>query len=173
MISMSQLAMAPLARLADEFARDGSFWLPPKHSSLSDSHDGLFYFILWLSVFFFVLIVGLMVFFLVRYRRREGHTAQPSPAHNTALEVSWSLLPAALLVVVFVWGFDSYMYGREAPANSEEIRVVGKKWAWEFIYPNGVRSSELHVPGRQARQADDDVGGRDPLDVPADAAPQA
>ncbi|PIE24506.1 MAG: cytochrome c oxidase subunit II [Planctomycetota bacterium] len=138
--------MAPLAKLAEELPQEASFWLPPKHSSLADGHDGLFYFILWLSVFFFVLVVGLMVFFIIRYRRREGHEAQPSPEHNTALEVTWSLLPAALLVVVFVWGFDSYMYGREAPANAEPIRVIGRKWSWEFRYPNGVTSSELHVP---------------------------
>jgi cytochrome c oxidase subunit 2 len=141
------LAKLPLANAADELPAKESFWLPPAHSSLAPSHDGLFYFILWLSVFFFVLIVGLMVFFIVRYRRREGHEEpEPSPSHNTPLEVTWSLVPAALLVVVFVWGFESYLYGREAPADAYEIRVIGKKWAWEFIYPNGVKSPSLHVP---------------------------
>ncbi len=51
---------------------DGSFWMPPQVSTVAQSVDWLFYFILAISVFFFVLIVVLMVVFVLKYRHREG-----------------------------------------------------------------------------------------------------
>ena len=40
----------------------------------------------------------------------------------------------------------------EAPQAVGPIQVVARQWSWEFIYPNGVRSSELHLPvNRPAR----------------------
>ena len=78
---LAHIAMAP-------DPEDGSFWLPPQISTVAHSVDWLFNFILAISVFFFILIVVLMVIFVLKYRRREGQLAEPSPTHNTALEVT-------------------------------------------------------------------------------------
>ena len=76
----------------------GSFWLPRQGTALAGEVDSIFNFILWLSLFFFVLIVGVMIIFIVRYRqRRPGETAAASPSHNTALELTWTLVPVALV----------------------------------------------------------------------------
>ncbi|KXK31692.1 MAG: Cytochrome c oxidase subunit 2 precursor [Candidatus Hinthialibacteria bacterium OLB16] len=125
---------------------DETFWLPAQRSTYAGEVDALFYFILWLSVFFFSLIVGLMVYFVWKYRAREGHTSQPSPIHNTTLEVVWTIIPVLIVIVIFYMGFTGFMNIANPPQNAYEINVTGMKWKWLFTYPNGYVDEKLHVP---------------------------
>lgn len=127
----------------------GSFWLPRAASSGAAPVDALFYFILAIAVVFFALIVGLMIVFVVRYRRRPGHGPQASLAHNTPLEITWSVIPLTLVIVIFAWGFKVFMDLAVAPANAYEIQVTAQKWSWLYTYPNGHVENVLHVPGDQ------------------------
>ena len=126
---------------------DGGFWMPVQGSTGAAAVDRIFDFIFWVSVFFFVLIVSLMVLFVVRYRRREGREeAEPSARHNTALEVTWTVIPILIVVAIFAWGFKVYLDLNVPPANSYEVLVTGQKWKWLFTYPNGHVDENLHVP---------------------------
>jgi len=125
---------------------DPGFWMPFQGSSSAPAVDRLFHFIFWLSLFFFVLIVALTVVFVVRFRRRRGVESQPSPSHNTALELTWTLIPLALVIVIFGWGFKLFLDIQTPPANSYEVMVTGMKWKWLFTYPNGHVDENLHVP---------------------------
>ncbi len=124
----------------------GGVWLPVDASTGAPAVDALFHFILWVSVAFFALIVGLMVYFVVRFRRRGLDAAEPSPAHNTALELTWSGIPLLLVIVIFGWGFKVYLDLNTPPANAYEVQVTGQKWKWLFTYPNGHVDENLHVP---------------------------
>jgi cytochrome c oxidase subunit 2 len=130
--------------LADKL--DASFWFPPGGSTGAQQVDQLFFFILTVAVVFFALVVSVMVAFVIMYRRREGAQPGRAPSHNTALEILWSVIPAILVAIIFIWGFFSYLDMREPPENSYEIQVVARKWSWLFIYPNGYSDSDLHVP---------------------------
>ncbi|MFY7970112.1 MAG: cytochrome c oxidase subunit II transmembrane domain-containing protein, partial [Pirellulaceae bacterium] len=66
--------------------------------------DSFFYFILWLSVFFFVLIVGGMAYFIWKYRERPGYRGNPEAEHNTPLEITWTVLPTFIVIYIFVRG---------------------------------------------------------------------
>jgi cytochrome c oxidase subunit 2 len=127
-----------------------SFWLPPPDSTTAGTVDRAFYFILWVSVFFFVLIAVLMIVFLVRYRQRPGVEPGRSPSHNTPLEVTWTVIPLLLVIVIFYVGFTGYMDMRLPPREAYEIQVVAQKWQWIFKYPTGHVDQELHVPVDQA-----------------------
>ena len=124
----------------------GTLWFPPQSSSMASSVDRIFYFIASVSTFFFVLIVVLMTFFVLKYRRRPGHTAQPSPSHNTLLELTWSVIPGLILVYIFTTGFMTYLDMRKPPDDAYELQVVARKWSWAFQYPNGVVHDDLHLP---------------------------
>jgi cytochrome c oxidase subunit 2 len=125
----------------------GTVWMPPQSSTAAPHVDEVFYFIYWVSVFFFVLIVGLMVYFIFRYRRRkEGERARSRVTHNTTLEITWSAIPLVLVVVMFYMGYRGFMDIVSPPANAMNIRVTGQKWNWFFEYPNGFITEELHVP---------------------------
>lgn len=139
-LSPSLLSWLPLAQ------RDATFWLPQQASSVAPKIDLLFYVILYISAFFFALIVGCMVLFLILYRARPGHKEQPTPAHNTPLEIVWSVIPLLLVIVIFWISFKAYMFLREPPADAYQIKVDAIKWKWAFTYPNGYTDENLHVP---------------------------
>ncbi|MFV2072249.1 MAG: cytochrome c oxidase subunit II [Thermoanaerobaculales bacterium] len=135
-----------LARLTSPEGDGGSFWMPPQASTTAHSVDWLFHFILAISVFFFLLIVIVMLVFVLKYRRREGQEAERSPSHNLALEVTWTVIPVALVIVIFFFGFKGFLDIATPPANAYEVLVEGQKWNWSFTYPNGYVDENLHVP---------------------------
>lgn len=127
---------------------DGSIAFQPQASSFAAGVDFLFYAITAISVVFFVLIVAILAYFVVKYRRRPGVDVIPSPHHNTALEVAWSVLPAGILVYIFGAGFLGWLDMKSAPENAYEINVEAKSWSWSFTYPKaeGLQIDALHVP---------------------------
>jgi len=124
-----------------------SFQMPPQASTIASQVDDLYYFIFWVSVFFFVLVTGLSLAFVLRYRRTAGRTRKPRAYHNTPLEVAWTVIPFALVMVVFIWGFKGYMAMSIAPGDSMDYYVTAKKWLWEIKHPNGTTAiNEMTVP---------------------------
>lgn len=105
--------------------------------------DNTFMLIFWISVFSFVLLMGLMMYFVVRYKRRPGVPVQRSASHNTVLEIAWTVLPTIALVIMFFQGFWVYMEQAIAPGNALQMQLSAKKWAWSITYPNGAFSSEV------------------------------
>ena len=125
---------------------DGSFWMPVRASTAAGGVDDLFYFIFWLSFVFFFGIVGVMVLFVFRYRERPGHQAEETATHSTALEVTWSVVPLVLVIIIFWWGFQGFMEMSVPPSEGREILVTAEKWKFTFTYPNGYVDGDLHVP---------------------------
>lgn len=125
-----------------------SFWMPEKAAEGAGVVDALFAFIFWVSAFFTALVIGLLVVFLVRYRhgRTASAAAGQAPSHNTLLEVTWSIIPAIIVLVIFYLGVRSYLTLTVPPPDAYEIRVTARMWSWSFAYPNGHIDSELHVP---------------------------
>ncbi len=124
-----------------------SILLPDEASAYARTHDDLFIAIVLLSAFFFLLIAGLLAFFVWRYRRRGPEDVTPDISEHFKLEVIWSVIPLIIVIILFFVGFDGYINATTAPAGALEIQVVGKKWLWQFEYPDGTRTiNEIHVP---------------------------
>ncbi len=125
-----------------------TFQLPEQMSTVAGDIDWLYYFIYWTSVVLFIAIVGAMIWWAIKYRERPGHKATPT-GHNMQLEIAWTIAPIFILAFLFHKGFVGYIDMAVAPANSLEIHVNAKQWSWEFVYPNGGSSPELHVPAHK------------------------
>ncbi len=126
---------------------DGTFMMPKQGSTVSASVDSLFYFIFVICAVFFALIVGLMVWFMVVYRRTPQRMDPTSNVtHNTRLELLWSVFPSLLLVLMFVWGFRVFVDMRVPPEDAYVINVNAQQWSWAFTYPNGTETEDLTVP---------------------------
>lgn len=126
-----------------------TFWLPVPASTVAQDIDALWSFVFWISTFFFLLILGMMIVFAIRYRRRAGDVERldKGPSHNNPLEAAWIIIPTLIVLVIFVWGFRGYMKMTVVPANSMEVKVTGQKWFWSFAYPEGASSvNDLVVP---------------------------
>lgn len=125
----------------------GDWIMPRQASTLAPGIDNLFWFITVVNAFFFLLIAFLIVVFVRRYKRRSADDITPHITHNTKLETIWSVVPLFILLIIFFWGFHGYVVAQVSPANSIEIQAVGKKWVWQFEYPDGLRTlNEIHVP---------------------------
>ena len=131
--------------LAQAPAKAASFWFPEQASTTAAGSDWLFHFIMWISVFFLVLIVGLLGWFMWAYRRRPGVEAERTTTHHTPLELTWTIIPTILVVVIFYFGISSYIDIRTPPENANEVQVVAFQWGWNFIYPEGLEDDSLHV----------------------------
>jgi len=127
------------------WAQSGGFWLP-EPATADPVTDRVFHLILVVSSLLFLLVVGLMVLFVVRYRRRPGRRPQKSAAQNMLLEVTWTVIPVMIVAVIFYQGFAAYMKMQTAPPGCYDLRVSARQWAWQFIYPNGHVDENLHVP---------------------------
>lgn len=125
------------------------FWMPLDASTFTDDVDWLYDFLFWISAISCLLIYGVMFYFVLKYRakgRDRDEVGDETAHHNTALEITWSVLPLFFLIAIFVWGFRGYVDLRTPPKDALEIHVQGQKWKWLFTYPNGHVDDELHVP---------------------------
>jgi len=122
------------------------YWFPEQASDFASKVDYLYMGVFWISLVFFVGIIGLMVYFCFKYRRRGNEIApQPSSSHNTSIEILWSVIPSILMVWIFYEGAVGYFNMRVARPDAEEIQVVASQFNWVFTYPDGDSSSELHL----------------------------
>jgi cytochrome c oxidase subunit 2 len=114
--------------------------------------DALFIFLLMLCGLMCIAIFIAIVVFAIRYRRRPGHLAEQIEGSN-AVEFAWTIIPAGIFLVIFVWGAYIYFMERTPPKDSMDVYTVAKQWMWKFQHTEGQREiNELHVPiGRDVR----------------------
>ena len=120
-------------------------------SSVTVQESNLYRIVLYLSLGMFLLVVGLLLFNLIRFRQKPGDTAEPKQRYgDMRLEVLWTLGPILLVMLVFGLAFLT-MQAVAAPAAQSsdlQVRVIGHQWWFEYQYPDlGITTAnELHVP---------------------------
>ena len=122
-------------------------FFPEQASTIAHSVDGLYYYLVGVTAFFSILIAVLIIIFAVKYRRRPN-TPLPKPVHGGLwLEITWSVIPLGLAMVMFAWGASIFFTESRPPADSMEIYVTGKQWMWKIQHMEGQREiNELHIP---------------------------
>jgi len=127
----------------------GDFWLPEAASTMAPEVDSLFNFVTVVSAILLVGVVAAMLWFTYRYRRQDP-AERPAPVKESkVLEISWIVIPTILVLLVFNWGFKSFVKQKTVPENAYEIQVQARSWAWTFEYPNGVTTDTLYVPANE------------------------
>lgn len=122
-----------------------TFWFPEDGSAINKV-DAPAIFILWICGIFLVFNATLMVYFAWRYRQKKKDGASGGATHNTTLEVTWSIIPAFILAIIFVWGFRNYMVMATPPDDAYDIMVTGYSWGWNFTYDEGFNSPAERDP---------------------------
>jgi cytochrome c oxidase subunit II len=108
--------------------------------------DALYIFLLIVSGLMTLLVFTAIVYFAARYRHRPGVLAEQIEG-SIPLEVTWSVIPFLVFMVIFLWGAVVYFHGRTPPRDSTEVYVVAKQWMWKLEHAEGQREiNELHVP---------------------------
>ena len=117
---------------------------------VADRQLSLFWLIFWLAVVVFIIVEGALIYSIWKFRRRPGQDHLPAQIHgNTRLELTWTIVPAIILLVIAV---PTYMTiaDQNSPPEGEALRVdvVAHQWWWEFQYPDQgiVTANEMHIP---------------------------
>lgn len=128
---------------------------------VADRQRDLFMLVLWPALIIFILVAGILLYAVVRYRRRREDEPAPKQVHgNLRLEIAWTLLPTLLLIGLAVPTVDTiFDLGRSPKDDALHVKVVAFQWDWRFEYLNPefvgadgepLTSDELHVPvGRE------------------------
>jgi cytochrome c oxidase subunit II len=125
---------------------------PQRASSMAGNVDALFIFLVILCGMMTLLIFVALIYFAARYRHRKGVPAEQIEG-STPLELTWTLIPFGVFMVIFAWGAVVYFQQRTPPRDSTEVYVVAKQWMWKLEHAEGQREiNSLHVPvGRDVK----------------------
>lgn len=128
-------------------------FVPPSASTISGKVDALYFYLSGVTIFFTLLISGVLIFFVIKYRRRTPFEIPRPIAGSHKLETLWSVIPFIIAMSMFAWGAQVYFQMYRPPNNAVEIYVVGKQWMWKIQHSTGQREiNELHVPaGRKIK----------------------
>ena len=110
---------------------------------------GLFQILFWLGGFVFVFVEGILLYTIVKYRRRS-ESDRPKHVHgNTTLEILWTAIPALILAFIAVPTVRTIFKSQaQATADALQVEVIGHQWWWEFRYPQYkiITANELYLP---------------------------
>jgi cytochrome c oxidase subunit 2 len=100
----------------------------------------------------FVIVAGLLIYSIVRFRARPGDVDREPPQvyGSNQIELAWTVIPTLIVFVLFLVTTRTLIAIENAtpPADALHVRVIGHQWWWEFRYPDQgvITANELHVP---------------------------
>tara|TARA_Y100001970_G_C14256197_1_gene875588 strand:+ start:3275 stop:4210 length:936 start_codon:yes stop_codon:yes gene_type:complete len=141
-------------------------WLPIQASKAAYYVDNLFAFETTVGTFIFLGCTGTMAWILIFNRAPKYDESNGQPLEgNVKLEVLWTVIPLILVLAISSYSTRvnyklknlgskiKYDIGQKVPISQENeifdygpIDVISRQWNWEFVYQNGIHSSELHLP---------------------------
>ncbi|QYM78265.1 cytochrome c oxidase subunit II [Horticoccus luteus] len=96
----------------------------------------------------FVIVAGLIVYALMRFRWREGEPEPVQLAGNLKIEIIWTAIPCAIVAALFMLTARAMSLADPPPAPAPDLIVTGHQWWWEVRYPESgvVTANEIHLP---------------------------
>ena len=161
-------ALLALGLAAAALAGNGGIAPPSPHSPNAHRITDAYWLILGITGAIFLLVEGLLVTFIVKYRNRGRPRAAEGPQviGHTRLEIIWTVIPVLILAGIVSFVFYKLPGIQDVPAAKAQggpirIKVEAHQFYWEFRYPNGAVSiDELHAPVNEVVRVDvhsDDV----------------
>lgn len=104
-----------------------------------------FYFIVGVSLLLLIALTAAMIYFIFKYNKKKNPVA--TQIHGSmVLEVTWTVIPIILSLVMFYLGWEGWKPTTKAPKDAMNITVVARMWNFLFIYENGKQSPDLVIP---------------------------
>lgn len=109
--------------------------------------------VFWMALIVFVVVEGLLIYTVFRFRRRPN-SPMPAQIHgNTRIEIAWTIAPALIALVIAVLTFRTQAENSALPTNNAVyITAVGHQWWFEFQYPGQadeppiLTASDMYIP---------------------------
>ena len=129
--------------------------MPAEASAESKSVDALFNVMMVIATIIFLIVEGALLYSILRFRKPKGDETDAAYNHgNTALEITWTAIPAVIVIGLSVYSYQVFA-NQQAPNDNElRLQVKGQQFNWSFTYPhdpnvNMLSSNELHLPINQ------------------------
>jgi cytochrome c oxidase subunit 2 len=120
--------------------------MPSQSSSIAAQTDHAYWMTVWISIPFFFVVVGPMIYFFFKYKRKSEDERTSPVDHNLQIEIVWTLVPTVLLMYLFWLGIQGYANASVAPNEAYQVQVTGQMFNWTFTYPDGTTTTDLYVP---------------------------
>ena len=131
-----QAAVVPLFALLASVAHAdwGGLNMPEGVTILSKKIYSLHMLILWICVAIAVVVFGVMIYSIVKFRKSQGAQADKTLVHSTKVEIVWTVIPIAILVFMAVPIAKTLIEIEDMGNVDLNIKVTGYQWKWEYEY---------------------------------------
>lgn len=145
---LALLALAAFPILAACGTVDSAQTTINPQSDVARDIQGTYAFIFWVSVVVFIIVEGALVYAVLRYRRRANDGIPKQTEGNMVLEVTWTIIPALILIAIAVPTWMTIFRTDDIPEGSFIVNIKGHQWWWEVEYPElrtGEGDTEMRV----------------------------
>lgn len=118
----------------------------PVLQTTTQAVDKAFYVILGIDAVMLLGITAAMLWFVWRYNRKRQPVPLSQKDKNLWLEITWTVIPTLLVMLMFWYGWEGYLSLRRIPDDALHIKATGRMWSWLFSYDNGKTADKLYVP---------------------------
>jgi cytochrome c oxidase subunit 2 len=130
------------------------------YGPVAEKQLDIFWLILAGGVVVFILVEGLLIYSVIKYRRKKN-SILPNQVHgNHKLEIIWTIIPAVIVLVFSILSINTLIFAADIPKDSEgnyenhkSLHAIGHQWWFEFRYPNPndesqqvVLANEVYIP---------------------------
>jgi cytochrome c oxidase subunit 2 len=96
--------------------------------------------IFWICVVIGVIVFGVMIWSIVKFRKSQGAVPDTTMVHNTKVEVVWTAVPVVILIAMAVPAAKTLVQLEDTRNTELTIKVTGFQWGWQYEYlDSGVR----------------------------------
>ena len=162
------LGLAALGLAAEAHANTSNGYnLPIGVTSLSRDIYTLHMEIFWVCVAIAVVVFGVMIFALVKFRHSQGAIADTTLVHSTKVEIIWTIIPVVILVVMAIPAAKVILMMEDTRNSELSIRVTAYQWKWQYQYMDaGEGVNFFSTLARDSNFARELRSGIDPKSVP-------
>jgi cytochrome c oxidase subunit 2 len=157
------LSTAPLALAQGALGapRPWEMGMQQAFSPLKEREVSLHNLVLVIITLITLFVGGLLIWVMVRFNSNRNPVPSQT-SHNTILEVSWTVIPVLILVIIAIPSFRLIYYQDRTPDPDMTIKVIGHQWYWEYSYPD---QGNLDIESRVIQDEDLKPGQIRLLDV--------
>jgi cytochrome c oxidase subunit 2 len=141
--------------------------LPVGVTDLSRAIYDLHMEVFWICVAIAVVVFGVMIYSLIKFRRSQGAVPDTTMLHSTKVEIVWTIIPVIILVVVAIPAAELILKMEDATHSEVSIRVTGYQWKWQYQYMDAAEGIDYFSTLKQDSNFARELGsGIDPYSVP-------
>lgn len=156
LLSMPMACLAMMA-LAGQAAAEG-VGLPrpweinfqPAYSTVMERLENFNYFLHFIIIGIVLFVLGLLTYVIFRFNARRNPLPSQT-AHNTLLEVAWTVVPVLILIAIVIPSLKLLYYADRVETPDMTLKVTGHQWYWSYTYPDhgGFTFDSIPIPEDQ------------------------